>query len=125
MGILKAVPRVGNRQHVFTTRQDRPVSGYSASKKQTVVLSGVQGWRLHDLRRTAASGMARLGIAPHIIEKALNHSTGTISGVAAIYNRHGYLDEKRHALDSWGRKLETIIRGRPDNVVDLREQTNG
>ena len=62
----------------------------------------VPDWRLHDLRRTAATGMARLNIAPHVVDKVLNHSGGTIRGVAAVYNRFAYLDERRAALDSCG-----------------------
>ncbi len=59
-------------------------------------------WTLHDLRRTATTGMARLGIAPHVADKVLNHTAGTIRGVAAVYNRFEYLDERRAALDAWG-----------------------
>jgi integrase len=61
----------------------------------------VPSYHLHDLRRTLASGMARRGVAPHVIEKILNHQSGVISGVAAVYNRHAYQDEKRHALEDW------------------------
>ena len=78
------------------------------------------GWRLHDLRRTCASGVARLGIAPHVIEKVLNHSSGAISGVAAVYNRYAYTEEKRAALDIWARALEAIVRPGEDNVVSMR-----
>ena len=72
-------------------------------------------WRLHDLRRTAASGMARAGVAPHVVEKVLNHVSGTISGVAAVYNRYAYDPEKRQALEDWGAflaKLEIAGNGR-------------
>jgi hypothetical protein len=68
------------------------------------------GWRLHDLRRTCVSGMARLGIAPHVADKILNHQNGTISGVAAVYQRHEFLAERRMALEIWGAHLEQIIR---------------
>src|SRR5690348_18346857 len=60
----------------------------------------LSGWRLHDLRRTIVSGMARLGIPPHVADKILNHQAGTISGVAAVYQRH--LAERKEALDRWG-----------------------
>jgi integrase len=69
---------------------------------------GVSNWRFHDLRRTAASGMARLGVAPHVIEKVLNHISGQISGVAAVYNRHGYDKEKREALNRWANHLAPL-----------------
>ena len=101
--ILEAVPRTG--EYVFSTTGRTPISGYSKAKRRCDKLSGVTGWRIHDLRRTAASGMARLGIAPHVVEKVLNHANGQISGVAAVYNRHGYTDEKRHALEAWANAL--------------------
>ena len=66
-------------------------------------------WRLHDLRRTAASGMARLGVAPHVIEKVLNHSSGIISGVAAVYNRHQYTREVGVALGLWESYVKEIL----------------
>jgi integrase len=66
-------------------------------------------WRLHDLRRTAASRMAQLGVSPHVIEKVLNHTTGSLAGVAGVYNRYGYGPEKRHALETWARYLERLI----------------
>jgi integrase len=68
-------------------------------------------WCVHDLRRTAASGMAGLGVQPHVIEACLNHKSGAIRGVAAIYNRFNYASEKRHALDAWAQHVETIQRG--------------
>ena len=71
--------------------------------------SGVTGWRLHDLRRTCVSGMARLGVAPYIADKILNHQSGTISGVAAVYQRHEFLSERRAALDLWGAHIEEIL----------------
>ena len=81
----------------------------------------VPNWRLHDLRRTAASGMARLGQPVHVVESVLNHRDGAISGVAAIYNRYSYADEKRHALEAWARAIERLCSGEPaGNVVALR-----
>ena len=65
-------------------------------------------WVLHDLRRTCASGMAGLGVQPHVIEAALNHRSGAIAGVARVYNRHPYAAEKRAALDAWAAELVRI-----------------
>ena len=70
--------------------------------------SETSNWRLHDLRRTAATGMARAGVAPQVVEKVLNHISGTISGVAAVYNRYGYDGEKRSALEQWGGFLDGL-----------------
>ena len=70
----------------------------------------VAGWRLHDLRRTIVSGMARLGVPPNVADKILNHQAGTISGVAAVYQRHDFLVERKEALDRWGTHVEQIVR---------------
>jgi hypothetical protein len=70
----------------------------------------VSGWRLHDLRRTCVSGMARLGIAPHVADKILNHHTGTISGAAAVYQRHEFLAERQKALDIWGAHVGKLLK---------------
>ena len=55
------------------------------------------------------SGMARLGVAPHVADKILNHQAGTISGVAAVYQRHDFLSERRQALDLWGGHIGKIL----------------
>jgi len=66
-------------------------------------------WRLHDLRRTCATGMAELGIQPHIIEAVLNHVSGHKGGVAGIYNRAKYSDEMRSALQRWADHIDKIV----------------
>jgi integrase len=120
---------------IFTTTGMRHVSGYSKAKASldkhmleplrselSAVESvgqpaGVGEWILHDLRRTAATGMARLNIAPHVVDRILNHVSGTIRGVAAVYNRHAYLDERNAALEAWGRYVERLVRPVPENIV--------
>ncbi len=114
--VLQSMPRIG--EYVFTTRGDRPISGYSKFKQRADSLSGIEAdWRFHDLRRTAGTGMASLGIPPGTISRVLNHKEG---GVTKIYNRYGYLPEKRRALDTWARKVESLIRPAAANVVELR-----
>ena len=82
-------------------KPDQPFNGWSKSKDALDRFSGVRHWTLHDLRRTFATRLANLGVAPHIIERLLNHSTGIISGVAATYNRARYLPEMRQAIELW------------------------
>jgi integrase len=94
---------------VFSVLGARPFNEFSRAKRQLDQLSGVTGWRLHDLRRTCVSGMARLGIAPHVADKILNHQTGTISGVAAVYQRHEFLTERLEALEWWGAHVAAIV----------------
>jgi hypothetical protein len=89
---------------------DKPFQEFSKSKRLLDHLSRVTGWRLHDLLRTCVSGMARLGIAPHVADKILNHQAGTISGVAAVYQRHEFLAERKDALERWGAHVADIVR---------------
>jgi integrase len=107
--IIQHLPRFVGSDFVFTTTGTSPISGFGRAKDRLDFEMDIGGkWRLHDLRRTAASGMARLGVAPHVIEKVLNHVSGQISGVAAVYNRHGYNEEKREALDQWAKHLSRL-----------------
>ena len=77
-------------------------------------------WVIHDLRRTLASGMARLGVNLPVIEKVLNHQSGSFAGIVGVYQRHSFADEKRHALAAWGAHVERILTGAPaGNVVEL------
>ena len=117
MDILGSLPRLGD--YVFAGRKDgRPISGFSRAKKLCDTLSGIGGWRLHDLRRSAGTNMAKLEIAVSTISRVMNHKE---VGVTKIYDRHSYLPEKRRALETWSRKLASIIRpGDDDRVVPLR-----
>ncbi len=95
---------------VFATNGARPFQDFANAKRTLDNLSGVHDWWLHDLRRTIVSGMARMGVPPHIADKILNHQSGTISGVAAVYQRHEFLAERSEALDRWGDHLDEILR---------------
>jgi integrase len=109
LDLIQRLPRFVGSDLVFTTTGVSPISGFGRAKDRLDFLMDPTGeWRLHDLRRTVASGMARLGVAPHVIEKVLNHVSGEISGVAAVYNRHGYQSEKREALAVWAKHLLTL-----------------
>lgn len=108
-GILKSLPRIDDNKYVFGKTGDAPASGFSRAKRRLDDQMNVPCWRIHDLRRTAASGMAKLDVAPHVIEKVLNHSSGTISGVSAVYNRYGYIKEKAAALELWSAHLSGLL----------------
>jgi integrase len=84
-------------------------SGFMKCKLALDEESGVTDWTLHDLRRTFATNIAELGVPPHVLERLLNHATGTISGVAAVYNRFAYKDEMRNAVELWETRLWQII----------------
>jgi integrase len=106
--VIGAQPRTGRL--VFSRNGVAPIGGFSSQKRRLDDLCGVSHWRLHDLRRTMVSGMARLGVAPHVADKILNHVAGTISGVAAVYQRHEFLKERRDALERWGEHVEGLLR---------------
>jgi len=100
--ILSRMPLWNTGGHLIsTTAGERPVSGFSKAKTNVDARSGVKGWTLHDLRRSAATHMARLAVPQEHIERVLGHE---VHGVAGTYNRYSYLDEKRAALDLWGRQ---------------------
>jgi integrase len=78
-------------------------------------------WRLHDLRRTFATGCARLGVPLHVVEKCLNHTSGTFGGIVAVYQRHDFLEERRHAIVTWAEHLDQLMVGAfVNNVVAIR-----
>jgi integrase len=106
LALLEAVPRSG--ELVFSGDGKRVFQGYSKAKARLDSLSGVTDWTLHDLRRTVVSGMARLGVTPHVADKILNHQSGTISGVTAIYQRHEFLKERERALQVWGDHVQSL-----------------
>lgn len=113
-----AMQQVGVRNRsrwVFTARYRHPINSMGRFKQLTDDLmreelgDQYRDWRLHDLRRTAITGMARIGIAPHVCEAVANHASGQISGVAAVYNRNPYEAEKRDALIRWEAEVLRIV----------------
>jgi len=109
---LAVLKRADQREPlVFSPLGTKIFQNFTHAKRLLDQLSGVTGWRLHDLRRTCVSGMARLGVAPHVADKILNHQTGTISGVAAVYQRHDFLAERQAALDRWGTHVGQLVGG--------------
>ena len=126
--ILGALPRFKGPYVFSTTGGQRPVSGYSKAKlrielelNKTLTKTGgepLTNWQIHDLRRTAASGMAKLGVPIDHIGRVLNHAPRGIT--ATVYDKHSYMPEKRRALDLWCAHLASLIRHAPDNVVPMR-----
>jgi integrase len=117
------------REFVFgdgPRRSGDPQRGFSGWSKAKAALDArigdaVEPWRLHDLRRTAATGMAeRLGVLPHIIEAVLNHASGYRSGVAGVYNRATYSAEVRRALDLWAEYVGGVVDGGGAKVVAFK-----
>jgi len=130
--ILGAVERIEGRPGLyFTTTGTSPVSGFFKGRvhlaeameeiaaKERGEPVAIPRWTFHDLRRTAATGMARLGIAVRVTEAVLNHVSGTGGGIVAVYQRHDYADEKRQALEAWARFVLSLVEGKAENVVRL------
>jgi integrase len=113
--LIQRTSRLGS--YVFSNSGVRPFRNFTSAKRALDELSGVTDWRLHDLRRTCVSGMARLGVPPHVADKILNHQSGTISGVAAVYQRHEFLAERKLALERWGQYIESLVGERLPNEV--------
>ncbi|MBY5624419.1 tyrosine-type recombinase/integrase [Rhizobium leguminosarum] len=131
---IEALPKIRPAEDeepifLFTTTGVTKVSGYGRAKKnidaemlkiaredaealgQSPAKVELEPWTFHDLRRTAASGMARLGVPLHVVEAVINHRSGSIKGVAAVYNRYDYAEEKRAALIAWADHVKQVIEG--------------
>jgi integrase len=114
----------GPTRFVFTTDGDAPVSGFSKAKLRLDRIIGearsgeaLAPWTIHDLRRTAATEMARLGVSRFVIGRVLNHAD---RGVTGIYDRHAYLQEKRHALETWARYLGNLTQLPGENAATAK-----
>jgi integrase len=120
-GILRGVEAVEGVDLVFTTNLRKPISGWSKVKRQLDAEMKIQPWRIHDLRRTAVTGMAELGIRSDVIERVVNHVSGSRAGVAGIYNKSELLSERVAALERWAAHVWGIVTGvRGAEVVPLR-----
>jgi integrase len=103
--ILDSMPIIDGSDWVFTNDGRRPAVGFPKLKLRIDRESGVTGWTLHDLRRTARSLMSRLGVNADIAELCLGH---VLTGVRGIYDRHEYLDEKREAFERLAAEIKRI-----------------
>jgi integrase len=113
ISLIQAMPRINGR-FVFALNSEGPINGFSKNKTQLdrLLPADMPPWTLHDLRRTAASGMARLGIALPVIERVLNHVSGSFAGIVGIYQRHDFAKEKQAALKAWGDHIAAVVSGK-------------
>ncbi|MDI2103927.1 site-specific integrase [Bradyrhizobium sp. Mp64] len=138
--LIEGMPKIGKAGFVFSVTGEAPITGFGWAKERmdTEILKiqradAVQRgkdpeeveplphWTFHDLRRTGASGMARLGIQLPVIEHILNHhASGSLRGVTGIYIRHEFAEEKRKAMEAWASFVQSIVSGKkPDNVFPM------
>ena len=119
--VLRHVPRISGR-FIFSINGENPINGFGKNKDRLDALlpSDMAAWIIHDLRRSVASGMAKLGVSLPVIEKILNHVSGSFSGIVAVYQRHDFADEKRKALEAWANHVAAVVADNPAKVVSLR-----
>jgi integrase len=126
LAILQRQPRRKGQEFVFPNRNGGRFVNWlegrarldKAIAQSTPIKAKAQPWRLHDLRRTCATGMAELGVLPHIVEAVLNHVSGHKAGVAGIYNRARYENEMREALELWANRVGEIT-GASSTKIEL------
>ncbi|HCQ65872.1 MAG TPA: integrase [Rhodobacteraceae bacterium] len=123
MAVLSGVERNGS--YVLTTNGRVPINGWTKGfgriRAEMNALAGreLERWTPHDLRRTAATGIARLGIPIPVTEAVLNHVSGTTAGIVSVYQRHDYAAEKRRALEAWANMVTSIVSDEDPPVVRL------
>jgi len=119
--ILKTIPlcRLDRDKRVFGKGQGG-FAAWSQSKAALDAKVKIEPWRAHDLRRTFASGLARLGVEIATIEQVLNHQSGTFRGIVQVYQRHDFLAEKRRALALWADHIGALVQGSKRKVIALQ-----
>ena len=115
--ILDALPRRG--EYVFGKQGTGPISGYSKAKRNLDKRLTIPAWRVHDLRRTARSGLAKMRIPKEVASKILNHSSSGKDRLDDVYNRYDYLEERRMALEAWANYVDELVSGETRNNVIL------
>jgi integrase len=119
LAIIEAVPRLVARDHLFGVQSGKGFTAWAQGKAALDARAGVTDWVVHDIRRSGATKLADLGVAPHIIEQILNHQSGHKSGVAGIYNRSSYEREVKQALAMWADHINALVTGSERKVVAL------
>jgi integrase len=116
--IIAAIPAAGDL--VFTTNGSVPISGWGRVKRRLDKAMKVPAWVIHDLRRSFVTGLAELGVQPHVIELCVNHTSGARGGVAGVYNRSELMPERKAALERWAEHVAGLAAGRTAKVVPMR-----
>lgn len=119
--IIRSVP-LSTRDNLFGDRAEGGFTHWGGKQRLDGRLAGaVKAWTLHDIRRTAATGMINIGVEPHIVEAVLNHFGGHRAGIAATYNRSKYTEQIARALQRWADHVEQLLSGTKSvNVLSLR-----
>jgi integrase len=123
LDIIRSVPEQLERDHLFGTWAEVGFTSW-LEKDALGERAGITAWTIHDIRRTVATRMADIGIAPHIIEEILNHKSGHKAGVAGIYNRSNYAREVRAALELWSDHVRALVEGAERKIQPLQPQVS-
>lgn len=124
--IVAGLPRISGSEYAFWQNGRAPKGWDHAKLKLDAKIGDTNGsalppWRIHDLRRTAATGLQKLGVGLQVVEAVLGHVSGSRAGIVGVYQRHDYADEKRAALEAWGAHVTALVEGRkPGKVLPLR-----
>jgi len=108
--LLDSVPRIANSDFVFTNDGVKPIVAWAKPKADLDDVTGVTDWRIHDIRRTVATGMQKLGIPLVVTESILGHTSGSRAGIVGVYQLHDYAQEKRAALEAWGQHVAKLTK---------------
>jgi len=111
LAIIAGLPHLVDADLVFTIRR-KPITGFSRMKERLDEASGVTNWTLHDIRRTVATGLQKLGVRLEVTEAVLNHRSGSLKGIARVYQTHDYGPEKRDALARWADAVDALVSGK-------------
>ncbi|MDA2927999.1 integrase arm-type DNA-binding domain-containing protein [Acidobacteria bacterium AH-259-G07] len=133
--ILESLPRFAGPYIFTTTGGEKPINGFSKAKARMDAeilrrrqeatekaglepsqVKGIGNWTIHDIRRTAATDMAKAGVPPHVLAALLNHTPGRTMGISAIYIRHRYAEERRQALETWAEYVISLTKAK-ENVT--------
>jgi integrase len=113
--IINARPRIADSDFVFTSSGERPINGWHKTKRRLSAKAGLveESWRIHDLRRSTAAALQRLKVRTEVIERILNHRSGTFRGVVGTYQTDPLELEVQAALQRWADQIEELVTGKP------------
>jgi integrase len=119
--VVRELAPVGPAKLLFSLDGERPVTSFSRFKQligdAVTVMRGrtpLDPWVFHDLRRTMVSGMARLGISLPVIERCINHKSGSFRGIVGVYQRHDFAKERRQAFEAWASFIMSIVENKAE-----------
>lgn len=115
--LLDVTPHIDGSAYVFTLNGAKPIGSWGRAKRSLDDAAGVTGWRIHDLRRTVATGMQKLGVNLQTVEAVLGHTAGSRAGIVRVYQVHDFAAEKRAALEAWAAHVTALIEGRASGIV--------